>query len=146
MVISSKGRYALRVMVYLAVHHDGSYIPLKEISQQEALSQKYLESITRLLSKNHLIEAASGHGGGYRLTREPGDYSVGEILKLTEGTLAPVACLKDDSMPCDRSELCYTLPIWQGLADLINNYFDNMTLEDVAKGAAEQTGATQDQK
>jgi Rrf2 family iron-sulfur cluster assembly transcriptional regulator len=146
MVISSKGRYALRVMVYLVVHHDGSYIPLKEISQQEELSQKYLESITRLLSKNHLIEAASGHGGGYRLTREPGDYSVGEILKLTEGTLAPVACLKDDSTPCDRSELCYTLPIWQGLADLINNYFDNMTLEDVAKGAVGQTGATQDQK
>ena len=144
MVISSKGRYALRVMVYLAVHHDGGYIPLKEISQQEALSQKYLESITRLLSKNHLSEAASGHGGGYRLTREPGDYSVGEILKLTEGTLAPVACLKDDSMPCDRSELCYTLPIWQGLADLINNYFDNMTLEDVAKGAVGQTGAAQD--
>ena len=121
-------------------------IPLKEISQQEELSQKYLESITRLLSKNHLIEAASGHGGGYRLTREPEEYSVGEILKLTEGTLAPVSCLKDDSVPCDRSELCYTLPIWQGLADLINNYFDNMTLEDVAKGAVGQTGATQDQK
>ena len=112
MVISSKGRYALRVMVYLAVNHDGSFIPLKEISQHEELSQKYLESITRMLSKAHLIEAASGHGGGYRLTR--------------------------DSVPCDRSELCYTLPIWQGLADLINNYFDNMTLADVA-GKAEKT-------
>ena len=129
MVISSKGRYALRVMVYLAVNHDGSFIPLKEISQHEELSQKYLESITRMLSKAHLIEAASGHGGGYRLTREPEEYSVGEILKLTEGTLAPVSCLK---------ELCYTLPIWQGLADLINNYFDNMTLADVA-GKAGQT-------
>ena len=127
MVISSKGRYALRVMVYLAVNHDGSFIPLKEISQHEELSQKYLESITRMLSKAHLIEAASGHGGGYRLTREPEEYSVGEILKL-----------KDDSVPCDRSELCYTLPIWQGLADLINNYFDNMTLADVA-GKAGQT-------
>ena len=91
-----------------------------------------------MLSKAHLIEAASGHGGGYRLTREPEEYNVGEILKLTEGTLAPVSCLKDDSVPCDRSELCYTLPIWQGLADLINNYFDNMTLADVA-GKAEKT-------
>lgn len=132
MVISSKGRYALRVMVYLAVKHDGSFIPLREISQSENLSQKYLETITRMLSKAHLIEAASGHGGGYRLTREPQEYSVGEILKLTEGTLAPVACLKDDSEPCDRSEMCYTLPIWQGLAELINDYFNNMTLADVA--------------
>ena len=138
MVISSKGRYALRIMVYLAGKPEGEYVPLKEISEKENISQKYLESITRMLSKAHLIEAASGHGGGYRLTREPEEYSVGEILKLTEGTLAPVSCLKDDSVPCDRSELCYTLPIWQGLADLINNYFDNMTLADVA-GKAGQT-------
>ena len=84
MVISSKGRYALRVMVYLAVNHSDDYIPLKEISQKEDLSQKYLETITRMLSKAHLIEAASGHGGGYRLTRNPADYSISEILNLTE--------------------------------------------------------------
>ena len=137
MVISSKGRYALRVMVCLAINHGEEFIPLKEISQKENLSQKYLESIARMLSKAHLIEAASGHGGGYRLTREPEDYSIGEILKLAEGTLAPVSCLKDDCEPCDRSDLCYTRPIWQGLADLINDYFDKMTLADVAKQAKE---------
>ena len=139
MVISSKGRYALRVMVYLAVNHSDDYIPLKEISQKEDLSQKYLETITRMLSKAHLIEAASGHGGGYRLTRNPSEYSISEILNLTEGSLAPVACLKDE-----RSSACYTLPIWEGLAKLINDYFDNMTLEDVAKAAIrEQNDVTE---
>lgn len=133
MVISSKGRYALRVMVYLAVNHSDDYIPLKEISQKEDLSQKYLETITRMLSKAHLIEAASGHGGGYRLTRNPSEYSISEILNLTEGSLAPVACLKDEQNTCERSSACYTLPIWEGLAKLINDYFDNMTLEDVAR-------------
>ena len=138
MVISSKGRYALRVMVYLAVNHDGSFIPLKEISQHEELSQKYLESIATVLSKGHLIEAASGHKGGYHLSRKPEEYSIGEVLRMTEGSLAPVACLKEDAGHCDQADLCYTLPIWQGLADLINNYFDNMTLADVA-GKAEKT-------
>ena len=109
MIISSKGRYALRVMVYLAVHHSDEYIPLKEISDKEELSKKYLETITRMLSKANLIEAASGHGGGYRLTRKPEDYS-------------------------------YTLPIWQGLADVINNYLDNMTLADVAATAIDKAG------
>ena len=132
MVISSKGEYALRVMVYLAMNHDGRYIPLKEIVQKEALSQKYLESITRMLSKAQLIEAASGHGGGYRLVRPPQEYTLWEILELTEGSLAPVACLKDSSSVCDRSKGCYTLPIWQGLADLIKDYFSKMTLADVA--------------
>ena len=142
MVISSKGRYALRVMVYLAVNHSDDYIPLKEISQKEDLSQKYLETITRMLSKAHLIEAASGHGGGYRLTKNPSEYSISEILNLTEGSLAPVACLKDEQNTCERS--CYTLPIWEGLAKLINDYFDNMTLEDVAKVAIrEQNDVTE---
>lgn len=135
MVISSKGEYALRVMVYLAINHDDRYIPLKEIAQKEELSQKYLESITRMLSKAKLIEAASGPGGGYRLTRKPERYSVAEILELTEGTLAPVACLKSESVDCERSKHCYTLPIWMGLANLINDYFNNMTLADVAAQA-----------
>ena len=126
MIISSKGRYALRVMVYLAVHHSDEYIPLKEISDKEELS--------------NLIEAASGHGGGYRLTRKPEDYSVGEILKLTEGTLAPVTCLNEETLMCEHSSSCYTLPIWQGLADVINNYLDNMTLADVAATAIDKAG------
>ena len=140
MIISSKGRYALRVMVYLAVHHSDEYIPLKEISDKEELSKKYLETITRMLSKANLIEAASGHGGGYRLTRKTEDYSVGEILKLTEGTLAPVTCLNEETLMCEHSSSCYTLPIWQGLADVINNYLDNMTLADVAATAIDKAG------
>lgn len=108
------------------------------------MSQKYLETITRMLSKAHLIEAASGHGGGYRLTRNPSEYSISEILNLTEGSLAPVACLKDEQNTCERSSACYTLPIWEGLAKLINDYFDNMTLEDVAKAAIrEQNDVTE---
>ena len=134
----------MRVMVYLAVNHSDDYIPLKEISQKEDLSQKYLETITRMLSKAHLIEAASGHGGGYRLTRNPSEYSISEILHLTAGSLAPVACLKDEQNTCERPSACYTLPKWEGLAKLINDYFDNMTLEDVAKVAIrEQNDVTE---
>ena len=131
MIISSKGRYALRVMVYLAVHHSDEYIPLKEISDKEELSKKYLETITRMLSKANLIEAASGHGGGYRLTRKPEDYSVGEILKLTEGTLAPVACLMDDAEDCPRANQCRTLPMWKKFDSLVHDFFYNITLEQI---------------
>ena len=122
MVISSKGEYALRVMADLAINHDGRFIPLKEIVQKEELSQKYLESIMRMLSKANLIEAASGHGGGYRLKKAPEEY-----------TLAPVACMKNSAMTCDRSGQCYTLPIWQGLAELIQDYFQGKTLADIAR-------------
>ena len=115
MVISSKGEYALRVMADLAINHDGRFIPLKEIVQKEELSQKYLESIMRMLSKANLIEAASGHGGGYRLKK------------------APEACMKNSAMTCDRSGQCYTLPIWQGLAELIQDYFQGKTLADIAR-------------
>ena len=117
-------------MVYLAVNHSDDYIPLKEISQKEDLSQKYLETITRMLSKAHLIEAASGHGGGYRLTRNPSEYSISEILNLTEGSLAPVACLKDEQNTCERSSACYTLPIWEGLAKLINDYVAKVAIRE----------------
>ena len=122
MVISSKGEYALRVMADLAINHDDRFIPLKEIVQKEELSQKYLESIMRMLSKANLIEAASGHGGGYRLKKAP-----------EEGGLAPVACMKNSAMTCDRSGQCYTLPIWRGLAELIQDYFKNKTLADIAR-------------
>lgn len=135
MVISSKGRYALRIMVYLAEKEAGEYVPLKEIAENEHISQKYLESIATILSKSHLIEAASGHKGGYHLSKEPDDYTVGEILRLTEGTLAPVACLKEDASQCERVGLCYTYPIWQGLAETINNYLDGIRLSDVVASA-----------
>ena len=133
MVISSKGEYALRVMADLSITHDGRFIPLKEIVQKEELSQKYLESIMRMLSKANLIEAASGHGGGYRLKKAPEEYTLWEILELTEGGLAPVACMKNSTITCDRSKQCYTLPIWQGLAELIQEYFQGKTLADIAR-------------
>lgn len=138
MMISSKGRYALRVMVFLAEHNSDEYVPLKEISEKEQISQKYLESIARMLSKEHLIEGISGHGGGYRLARKPEDYRISEILRLTEGTLAPVSCLKDDAVTCDRAGDCCTLPIWKGLAELVDKYFDSMTLKEVAENARQQ--------
>ena len=115
-MISSKGRYALRVMTYLAVNADRAFVPLKEIAEAESISLKYLESIARMLSKEHYIEGTSGRGGGYHLTRKPEDYKIGDILRLTEGTLAPVSCLKDDAEPCGRAELCCTLPVWQRLS------------------------------
>ena len=133
MMISTKGRYALRVMVDLAEHREEGYIPLRTVAQRQGISQKYLESIMRMLSKANLIEAASGHGGGYRLKKAPEEYTLWEILELTEGGLAPVACMKNSTMTCDRSEQCYTLPIWRGLAELIQDYFKNKTLADIAR-------------
>ena len=135
MMISSKGRYALRVMIDLAEHAEEGYIPLQTIAARQGISEKYLESILAVLSKAKLLDAVRGKGGGYRLSRELKDYSVGEILRLTEGSLAPVACLKEDAGHCDQADLCYTLPIWQGLADVINNYLDSISLKDVADSA-----------
>ena len=132
MMISSKSRYALRMLIYLAVNADREFVPLKEIAESEKISLKYLESIARMLSKEHYIEGTSGRGGGYHLTKAPKDYRIGDIIRLTEGTLAPVSCLKDDAEPCGRAELCCTLPIWQGLSNVITDYLDNMTLADVA--------------
>ena len=133
MMISSKGRYALRVMVFLAEHNSDEYVPLKEISEKEQISQKYLESIARMLSKEHLIEGISGHGGGYRLTRKPADYRISEILRLTEGTLAPVSCVEDDAVECEREASCVTFIVWKKINDAINEVVDNITLEDLVE-------------
>lgn len=131
MMVSSKGRYALRVMIDLAEHDKNEFISLKEISSRQGISQKYLESIVVILSKNHLVEGVSGKGGGYRLIRQPAEYSLGDILRLTEGSLEPVSCLKEDAKPCEKPDLCYLLPVWQGLEALINHYFDSITLADI---------------
>ena len=133
MMISSKGRYALRVMLDLAQWGGGEYLSLRDIAERQEISQKYLESIMRMLSKANLIEAASGHGGGYRLKKAPEEYTLWEILELTEGGLAPVACMKNSAMTCDRSGQCYTLPIWQGRPELIQDYFQGKTLADIAR-------------
>lgn len=127
-MISTRGRYALRVLIDLAEHNNGNYIPMKDVAKRQELSLKYLERILPTLTKAKLIEGLHGKGGGYKLTRSPEDYTVGEILRLTEGDLAPVACLSPDAPPCDRAAECRTLSMWQGYYDLTNRYFDGITL------------------
>lgn len=128
MLISTKGRYALRVMVDLAEHQNGGYIPLKEVAQRQNISEKYLESIIKLLVRGKLLTGLRGKGGGYKLTLAPDQYSVGDILRLTEDSLAPVACLEPGALPCSRAAQCRTLGMWQGLDRLIREYLDGITL------------------
>ncbi len=132
-MISTKGRYALRVMLDLLENHDGNYIPLRDIAERQEISQKYLESITRVLSKAGFVDALHGKGGGYKLNRPPDEYTVGSILKLTEGTLAPVSCLEDNDYKCNRAESCRTLPMWKELDRIINQYLEEITIKDLKK-------------
>lgn len=131
MLVSTKGRYALRVMLELAQSQPDAYMPLPLIAQRQGISEKYLESIIAILSRAGLVEGLRGKGGGYRLTRPTADYSVGEILRLTEGSLAPVTCLEGAENPCPRAGECTTLPMWQKLDDLINTYLDSVSLSDL---------------
>lgn len=133
MMISTKGRYALRVMLDLSEHNTGAYISLKDIAKRQEISQKYLESISTLLSKAGFVDALRGKEGGYKLNRTPNEYTVGSILKLTEGTLAPVSCLEDEHMKCDRAATCKTLPMWIELDRIINHYLEGITVGDLAK-------------
>ena len=130
MMISTRGRYALRVVIDLAENKDKNYIPLKDIAARQDISQKYLESIMTLLSKNNIVDGVHGKGGGYRLNREPNKYSVGEILRITEGSLAPVACLACNAKPCERADKCKTLPMWEKLDKIIEDYLDSVSLAD----------------
>ena len=132
MMISTKGRYALRVLIDMAEHQTDGYIPLKEIAKRQDISEKYLESIVKSLVKGGVVEGMRGKGGGYRLTREPDQYTVGEILTLTEGSLAPVSCLAQGAAPCPRMSSCRTYDMWKGLDDLIEDYFGKITLADLA--------------
>ena len=131
MIVSTKGRYALRVMVELAEHHDKGRIPLKEVAEHQQISQKYIEAIMTLLSKNGLIDGVHGKGGGYKLNRKPEEYRVGDILRITEGSLAPVACLENGAAPCPKKDNCRTLPMWEKLDVLINDFFDGITIADL---------------
>lgn len=132
-MISTRGRYALRVMIDIAENGGGGYIPLDGIAARQNISEKYLERILAVLTRGKLLEGVRGKGGGYRLVREPQDYSVGDILRLTEGTLSPVACLKEGAKPCGRSSECKTLPVWEGLNDVITTYLDGVTLKELIK-------------
>ncbi len=131
MLISTKGRYALRVMIDLADHNTGAYITLKDIAERQGISEKYLESIVVILSRAGLLDGLRGKGGGYRLNRAPSEYTVGEILGLVEQTLAPVACLDCATDGCDKSSECRTLSVWKNLQSRINEYLESVTLADL---------------
>ncbi len=134
MFISTRGRYALRVLLDLAERDSGHYIPMKEVANRQELSLKYIERIVPILTKNGFIEGVHGKGGGYRLTKEPREYKVGDILRLAEGDLAPVSCLECGAKPCERAEKCLTLPMWKRFKEMTDEYFDGITLEDLLKG------------
>ncbi len=133
-MISTKGRYAIRVMIDLAENDNGSYIPLKDIAARQEVSKKYLEIIVKTMVAGGLVEGASGKGGGYRLTRRPDKYPVGEILELMEGQLSSVACLADKKMKCPRSAKCPTLPMWTEYDKMVHDFFYNKKLSDLVSG------------
>lgn len=131
MMISTRGRYALRVLVDLAEHKDLGYIPMKDVAKRQGISLKYLEQIIPVLSKNGIVEGLQGKGGGYRLVKEPKECNIRDILYLTEGGLAPVACLTAGAKPCERADTCRTYPLWVEFYDVVNDFFAGKTLEDI---------------
>ena len=133
MKISTKGRYALRLMLDLAYNHTGSFIPIKNISQRQDISDKYLEQIITQLSRAGLVKSARGAQGGYMLAKEPQEYTVGEILRLLEGNLAPVACVDDTTEACTRADECVTMEVWREIKDAVNKVVDNITLADLVE-------------
>lgn len=137
MIVSTKGRYALRVMLTFAQRGGEDYIPLKEIAEAEGISQKYLESIMAVLSKGGFLDAVHGKGGGYRLNRKPEEYTVGSILKLTEGGLIAVSCTSQGAAACSRTECCQTKPMWDKLDRMIDDFFEGITLADLLKDTQE---------
>ncbi|MBO7663160.1 MAG: Rrf2 family transcriptional regulator [Clostridia bacterium] len=130
-MISTKGRYALRVMIDLAEHQKEQPVPLKDIAERQEISKKYLEIIVKDLVEGRMIRGASGKGGGYVLLRKPEEYTVGEIVELMEGSLAPVACLQQDAEACPREKVCVTLPLWQEMNDLVRGFLYQKKLTDL---------------
>ena len=133
MIVSTKGRYALRVMVHFAQRGNEGYIPLKEIAEAEGISQKYLETIMSTLSKAGFVDAVHGKGGGYRLNRKAEEYTVGSILKLTEGNLSAVSCTTQGAAACSRAECCNALPMWERLDKMIDEFFEGITIADLIR-------------
>ncbi|WP_454970226.1 RrF2 family transcriptional regulator [Eubacterium sp.] len=131
MKISTKGRYALRMMIDLAQNQGDGYVSLKDIANRQEISKKYLEQIVAILNKPDVLRTNRGYQGGYRLAKSANEYTVGDILRLTEGGLAPVSCLDNSPILCDRAEDCITLPIWKGLYKVISEYLDSITLQDI---------------
>lgn len=133
MRISTKGRYALRMLIDLAEHKDGGYVSLKDIAERQGISKKYLEQIISVFNQTDLLKANRGAQGGYMLAKSEENITVGEVLRLTEGTLSPAPCIDQCSEGCERSADCATLPVWQGLYKVINDYLDGITLRDIVE-------------
>lgn len=131
MKISTRGRYALRLLVDLAEHRDEGFVALKDVAKRQDISKKYLEQIVSVLNKPGILKTNRGYQGGYQLAKAPEKYTVGDILRITEGGLAPVACLDQEENMCERSSFCATLFIWEGLYKVVNNYLDSITLQDI---------------
>ena len=131
MIVSTKGRYALRVMIDLAEHRSEKYVPLKEVAARQEISEKYLENILKVLVQNGFLEGLRGKGGGYRLTMPPSEYTIGRILRLTETSLEPVGCIESGSTSCPKASECRTIGMWMKLGELVNDYLDSITLADL---------------
>lgn len=132
-MISTRGRYAIRVMLDIAKNQQDGYVPMKDVANRQGLSLKYLEQILPPLTKNRIVEGVQGKGGGYRLVRTPEEYTIGDILRITERDLAPVSCLAEGAEACERRDRCQTIEFWEGLNDVVNNYLDSKTLADLMK-------------
>ncbi|NLZ46150.1 MAG: Rrf2 family transcriptional regulator [Clostridiales bacterium] len=131
MKISTKGRYALRLLIDLAQHKNSGFVALKDIAERQEISKKYLEQIVPLLNKSGFLRTNRGYQGGYMLAKEPNKYTVGEILRVTEGSLAPISCLDYEHNDCPRAEGCITIGVWRGLYKVITDYLDNITIQDI---------------
>ena len=140
MMISTKGRYALRVMIDIAVYSNGNYISLKDISARQEISVKYLEQVISLLNKAGFLHSLRGNNGGYKLAKEPSSYTAGDILRAAEGSLAPIACLQDEQNRCSRRDQCTTLSFWEQYYRVITDYVDGITLQDLADNAKAMAG------
>lgn len=132
MMVSTKGRYALRVMIELAMSNTEAFIPLKQIAENQEISEKYLEAIIKNLVREELVIGLRGKGGGYKLAKSPEQYTVADILRVTEGSLAPVACLERNAATCPRAERCATLSMWKKINTLVNDFFEGITLKELA--------------
>ena len=140
MKISTKGRYSLRMLIDLAEHKNSGFISLKDISERQGISKKYLEQLVTLLNRPDILRTNRGNKGGYMLAKDPSQYTIGQILRITEGGLSPVSCLEDTPNLCKRAGFCKTLPVWQGLENVINSYLDGITLADIIEAGKNGTG------
>ena len=138
MKISTKGRYALRMLIDLAEHQEDGYVSLKDIAGRQEISKKYLEQIVAMLNRPDILKTNRGYQGGYRLAKEAREYTVGDILRITEGGLAPISCLEESPNQCERAQRCATLPVWEGLNKVINEYLDSVTLQDIIDAQKEK--------